>query len=126
MRRAYIYAYTRIHAYVGYQVYGWSGALVAVAATVVPSAAAVVILLKILQKYKQSPVIKGITLLVQPVIAVMMVLPTWDSSVDSLQTIGVYQCAGIALAAFYLMQIRKIHPAFVIVGAFGYGGVFLS
>ncbi|SDC92500.1 chromate transporter [Paenibacillus sp. UNCCL117] len=83
-------------------------------------------LLKLLQKYKQSPVIKGMTLLVQPVIAVMMLLITWSSSVESTSTIGYLQFIGIAAVSFYLIQIRKIHPALVIVTAFVYGGVFLS
>ncbi|MBD0383374.1 chromate transporter [Paenibacillus sp. WST5] len=117
---------TKIAAYVGYQVAGWVGVVIAVAATVVPSVIALIILLNILQKYKQSPVIKGMTLLVQPVIAIMMLLVTWGSVIDSTKTIGYLQFIGIAAVAFYLIQKRKIHPAFVIVAAFVYGGVFLS
>ena len=117
---------TKIAAYAGYEVAGWIGVVLAVAATVVPSAVALILLLNLLQKYKRSPSIKGMTLLVQPVIAIMMVTVTWSSSRDSVLTIGILQFAGIALVSLYLMQIRKIHPAFVIVAAFVYGGVFLS
>lgn len=117
---------TKIAAYAGYEVAGWVGVILAVAATVVPSAVALIILINLLQKYKQSPSIKGMTLLVQPVIAIMMVMVTWSSSRDSVLAIGILQFAGIALVSFYLMQIRKVHPAFVIVAAFVYGGVFLS
>ncbi|UUZ82001.1 chromate transporter [Paenibacillus sp. P26] len=117
---------TKIAAYAGYEVAGWVGVILAVAATVVPSAVALIILINLLQKYKQSPSIKGMTLLVQPVIAIMMVMVTWSGSRDSVLAIGILQFAGIALVSFYLMQIRKVHPAFVIVAAFVYGGVFLS
>lgn len=56
---------TKIAAYVGYDVYGWLGLSAALAATVLPSAAALIILLGVMQKYKHSPVVKGMTLLVQ-------------------------------------------------------------
>jgi len=117
---------TKIAAYVGYDVAGWIGVLIAIIATVAPSAIALILLLNLLQKYKQSPAVKGMTLLVQPVIAVMMLLVTWESSWESVQMIGLLQFLGIAAVAFYFMQVRRIHPAFVIVGAFVYGGVFLS
>ncbi len=117
---------TKIAAYVGFQIGGWVVVLIAVAATVVPSIIALIILLNILQKYKQSSIIKGMTLLVQPVIAIMMVLVTWSSMVESTKTIGYLQFIGIAAVAFYLIQKRKIHPAFVIVAGFVYGGIFLS
>jgi chromate transporter len=117
---------TKIAAYVGYNVAGWMGFGIALFATVVPSAIALIIFLRILQKYRKSPSIKGMTLLVQPVLAIMMVLLVWSSSWDSVKVIGLLQFAGIALASFYLLEKRKIHPAFVIVAAFVYGGFFLS
>jgi len=117
---------TKIASYVGYDVSGWMGVVVALMATVVPSAIALIVLLNLLQRYKQSPAVKGMTLMVQPVIAVMMLLVTWESSVESVVAIGLLQFAGIAAVAFYLMQRRKLHPAFVILGAFVYGAIFLS
>ncbi len=117
---------TKIASYVGYDVSGWFGVVVATAAAVVPSAVALIVLLRLLQRYKQSPVVKGMTLMVQPVIAVMMLIVTWESSVESVLAIGILQFAGIAAVAFYLMQRRKLHPAFVILGAFAYGAAFLS
>jgi chromate transporter len=116
---------TKIAAYVGYDVAGWIGVLITLLATVAPSAIALILLIKLLHKYRQSPVVKGMTLLVQPVIAAMMLLVTWVSTVDSVRMIGLLQFLGIAAVAFYLMQRRRIHPAFVIVGAFVYGGIFL-
>jgi chromate transporter len=117
---------TKIAAFVGYDIAGWFGVFISLIATVLPSAAALIILLKILQRYRQSPVVKGMTLLVQPVIAIMMVILTWNNSKESITTIGSLQFFGIALISLYLMTKKKIHPALLIVSAFVYGGVFLS
>jgi chromate transporter len=116
---------TKIAAYVGYDAAGWLGVLIALLATVAPSAIALILLINLLHKYRQSLVVKGMTLLVQPIIAIMMLLVTWESAVDSVHTIGIQQFLGIAAVAFYFMQKRRIHPAFVILGAFVYGAVFL-
>lgn len=56
---------TKIAAFVGYDVAGIPGALLALAATIVPSAIALIVLLRIMQRYRQSTVVKGMTLLVQ-------------------------------------------------------------
>lgn len=116
---------TKIAAFIGYDVGGWAGMLAALAATVVPSAAALILLLKVLQKHRQSPVVKGMTLLVQPVIAIMMLLLTWQMAQSSVESIGIIQSLIIAAVAFWAMQIRKIHPAIVIVIAFAYGGLVI-
>ncbi|CAH1224800.1 hypothetical protein PAECIP111893_05179 [Paenibacillus plantiphilus] len=117
---------TKIAAYVGYDVAGVVGVVAALAATIVPSAIALIVLLKIMQRHRQSPVVKGMTLLVQPVIAIMMLLLTWTMGVTSHETIGIWQSLGIAAVAFWAMAIKKIHPAIVIVCAFAYGGLVLS
>ncbi|AJY76546.1 chromate transporter [Paenibacillus beijingensis] len=117
---------TKIAAFVGYQQLGWAGFLIATCATVVPSAVALIILLQILNRYRQSSVVKGITLLVQPVIAVMMLLLTWQMSDVSVVSIGIWQSLAIAAVALWAMTKGKIHPAIVIVAAFAYGGLVLS
>lgn len=117
---------TKIAASVGYDAGGWLGMIAAVAATVVPSALALIGLLKLLQRYKNSPAVKGMTLMVQPVITIMMVVLTWQLSRSTTASIGIWQSLLIAGVAFWAMQIRKIHPALVIVGAFLYGGLVLS
>lgn len=117
---------TKIAAFVGYGVSGWVGLASALTATVVPSAVALILLLKLLQKYRTSPVVKGMTLLVQPVIAIMMLTLTWQMGKSSIVSVGAIQTLGIAAVAFWAMNIRKIHPALVILAAFAYGGLVLS
>ncbi|XID90659.1 chromate transporter [Paenibacillaceae bacterium WGS1546] len=114
---------TKIAAFVGYDAAGVAGAAVALIATVVPSALALIMLLKLLAKYRQSSVVKGMTLLVQPVIAVMMLLLTWQMGKTSVEALGIWQAVLIAAIALWAMEKRKLHPALVIVCAFVYGGL---
>lgn len=117
---------TKIAAFVGYQEAGWIGVVITSIATIAPSAIALILLLRILNKYRQSPVVKGMTLLVQPVIAIMMVLLTWEMGEVSVDTIGVWQSLGISAVALWAMTKGRIHPALVIVAAFVYGSLVLS
>ena len=117
---------TKIAAYVGYDAAGWLGAFVSLIGTVLPSAVALIILLNLIRKYRQSSAVKGMTLLVQPVIAIMMLLLTWQTSRDAVLAIGVVQFAVIAGAAWLLMKKWNCHPALLIGCAFVYGGLFLS
>ncbi|MBX6352768.1 MAG: chromate transporter [Thermoflavifilum sp.] len=114
---------TKIATYVGYGAGGWAGMLIANVATVVPSAVAVVLLLRLLNRYRQSDVVRGMTLLVQPVIAVMMALLTWQIGRDSVHMLGWWQALIIAAVAYLLMERLKVHPALVILAAFVYGGI---
>ncbi|MDL5040274.1 chromate transporter [Heyndrickxia coagulans] len=117
---------TKIAAFVGYGAGGWTGLLAALAGTILPSAVALIVLLKVLHKYRQSPVVKGMSLLVQPVITIMMVVLTWQMAKSSFSQIGIWQSLGIAAVAFWAMNIRKVHPALVICAAFIYGGIVLQ
>jgi chromate transporter len=117
---------TKIAAFVGYQAGGWIGFAVSIIATVVPTAVALIWLLNIMQRYRKSNAVKGMTLLVQPVIAIMMLIMTWQMSVNSVHSIGIWQSLAIAAIAYFAMVRKKIHPAFVIVCAFVYGGIFLG
>jgi len=104
---------TKIAAFVGLEAGGAAGLIVALAATAVPSAIALIVLLGLLHKYRQSGAVKGMTLLVQPVIAVMMAVLAWQLGASSLRAIGIWQALGIAAFAFWAMGVRKLHPAIV-------------
>lgn len=116
---------TKIAAYVGFYVSGWVGLIIASVATIVPSAVALVFLLKLLSRFRDSVVVKGMTLLVQPVIAILMGVLTWEIGRESFHQIGALQFLIIGVIAFWLMRLRRIHPALVIAGAFVYGGAIL-
>jgi len=116
---------TKIAAYVGYDVAGIFGLIVALAATIVPSLIALIVLLRLLQRYKGSTVVKGIGLLVQPVIAMMMLVLTWQLSKQSVVGIGWVHTIIISMVALWALRFKNIHPAFVVVGSFVYGGVIV-
>ncbi|PLS03717.1 chromate transporter [Neobacillus cucumis] len=116
---------TKIAAYVGYDVLGWWGFLIALIATILPSAVALILLLKIMSKHRQSTIVKGMTLLVQPVIAMMMAILTWQMFGDSFHSLGIIQSMVIGLISLIALTKFKLHPAFLIIAAFIYGGVFL-
>lgn len=117
---------TKIASYVGYVVAGWPGVLMAAIGAVVPSAFAMVLLLRLLHRYRQSQVVKGMTLLVQPVIAVLMIVLTWKVGLDSVKAIGIVQALLLAAVTLLALQKFRIHPALVIIGAFIYGGVIIQ
>ncbi|EIJ80439.1 chromate transporter [Bacillus methanolicus PB1] len=116
---------TKIAAYVGYDVYGWLGFSIALFATVFPSAFALIFLLKIIQRHRQSLVVKGMTLFIQPVIAAMMFILTWQMMKESTLSIGIVQSLVIAFISFLALEKWKIHPAFLITASFAYGGLIL-
>ena len=117
---------TKIAAFVGYHVAGWLGALIASFATIVPSAAALILLLRLLNKHRTSPRVKGMTLLVQPVLAVLMILLTWEFGQVSSGSIGIWQTLIIAGISLWVMTKTKLHPAILILIAFAYGALVLS
>lgn len=117
---------TKIASYVGYVVAGWPGVVMAAIGAVVPSAFAMVVLLRLLHRYRQSQVVKGMTVLVQPVIAVLMIVLTWKVGHDSFKSIGIVQSLILAAVTLLALQKFRIHPALVIIAAFIYGGVVIQ
>jgi chromate transporter len=117
---------TKMAGFIGYDVGGVLGAVVAVFATVAPSLILMIVLLNILLKYKSSPKVKRLTLYVRPVIAILLGVMAWEFFTESYNGIGIWQTLLIAVISFLLIERWKIHPAFVILGAFVYGGFMLG
>ncbi|QKY71581.1 chromate transporter [Lentibacillus sp. CBA3610] len=116
---------TKMAGYIGFEVGGIPGAIVAVFATVAPSLILMILLLGILYKYKDSPKVKRLTLYVRPVIAILLGLMAWRFFADSYEGIGIWQTAFLIGASYLLLERFKIHPAFVIAGTLVYGGFVL-
>ena len=116
---------TKIAVYVGYTTSGWWGAIVGLTATVLPSAVAVIILLQWLHHYKQTDAVKGMVMMIQPAIAVLMIILTWNVGVEGFQSIGIGHFVIIAGLSFIALKKFRVHPAFVILGAFVYGAILL-
>lgn len=117
---------TKMAGYIGFQVGGVLGSVIAVFATVGPSLILMIALLGLLMKYKESPKVKRMTTFIRPVIAVLLGVMTYDFIFNAYEGIGIWQTLFIGGASFILMEKMKVHPAYVIAGALVYGAVVLS
>ncbi len=114
---------TKMAGYIGYAEGGVLGAVVALIASVAPSLILMVILMVTLLKYKDSPKVKNITKLVRPVIAVLLGAMTLQFFMTSMDSSGTIQTIVLVVVSYWLLEIRKIHPALVILLALVYGAV---
>lgn len=117
---------TKLAGLIGYQQGGVLGTLVGVFAVVAPSLILMIVLLGLLYRFKDSPKVQQLTLLIRPTIAVLLGVIAFHFFRDAYQGAGWLQTLCIAAVSFLLLEKVKIHPAFVIAGALAYGGIFLS
>ncbi|EIT87094.1 chromate transporter [Fictibacillus macauensis ZFHKF-1] len=117
---------TKMAGYIGYEQGGLLGSLLAVTATVAPSLLLMIVFLRLIYKFKDSPRVKKMTLYVKPTIAVLLGVMAYDFFAESLHASGLYQTVGIAVVAWFLMERLRISPVFVIVASIVYGALFLG
>ncbi len=117
---------TKMAGYIGFQQAGIAGASVGIFATVAPSLILMITLLSILYKYKDSPKVKRMTMYIRPTIAVLLGLIAFRFFFSSYEGGGVWHTSFLIITSFILLEKVKLHPAFVIVGALGYGALFMS
>nr|WP_091773862.1 chromate transporter [Piscibacillus halophilus] len=117
---------TKMAGYIGFNVAGVPGAIVALVATIVPSLIAMILLLGLIMKYKDSPRVKKMTALIRPTIAILLFVLSFQFFGTSYESAGIYQTIILVIASFLLLEKWKVHPAFVIMGALTYGAIFLS
>lgn len=113
---------TKMAALVGYKVSGIIGALVGIFALIVPSAVAIILLIKIYLNFKDTTWLQGMMKGVRPVVVVLIaqvVLMMGKKSFPDTSTVVIAIIAGIALITL------DIHPIFLIVPALIFGGLFL-
>lgn len=117
---------TKMAGYIGYDVAGVLGSIVAIISTVAPSLILMIALLSLLMKFKNSPQVKRMTMFVRPVIAVLLGIMTYEMFFSAYDHSGWIQTLFLAAVSFVLMEKMKVHPALVIAGALAYGAIFLS
>ncbi|MFD2639151.1 chromate transporter [Piscibacillus salipiscarius] len=117
---------TKLAGYIGYHVAGTPGAIVALIATIVPSLVAMILLLGLIMKFKDSPKVKKMTSLIRPTIGILLFVLAFQFFDTSYQSAGLLQTAILIISSFLLLEKAKLHPAFVIMGALTYGAIFLS
>ena len=106
---------TKLSTAIGYEVAGTLGAIVATLGVVLPSAVALILLLRFVSQVKDNPRIKSMLKGLRPVVVAMLAYAAYDMSFGSLTGIATWVIGGVTLA---LMIFTKIHPAlFVVAGA---------
>ena len=105
---------TKMAGYIGYRIAGFRGCVNAIFASVIPTVVLMILLLGILQSFKESPRVQSMTAAVIPVVAVMLAVMTWDFIKKSGETLG-WQKAWLLIAvATLFMELLHIHPAVII------------
>ena len=116
---------TKMAGYIGFEVGGVLGSVIALFATVAPSLILMVVLLSILYRYKNKQRVKRLSKVVLPAVAILMGALTFDFFHESYFTNGLWETVFIAILTLFLLEKWKVHPAFVIVGGLVFGAIFL-
>lgn len=117
---------TKMAGYIGFEVGGVFGAIVAVFATVGPSLFLMIVLLRMIYRYKDSPKVKRLSKIVLPAVAILMGTLAFDFFKTSYSSNGLWETIFIAILSLFLLEKWRVHPAFVIVGGLAFGALFLS
>ena len=114
---------TKMSALVGFKMAGIPGALVGLLAMLIPSTLAILLLAKIYLTFKDKPWLQGMMKGVRPVVVVLIAHVVWTMSQKSFPNI---QTGIIAAIAFIGIFFFNIHPIFLVIGALGFGAIFLG
>lgn len=116
---------TKMAGYIGFEVAGVLGSVVALFATVAPSLALMLLLLNLLYKYRHSQRVKRLSSYVLPAIAILMLSLTFDFTKTSYELNDLIPTILLVVASYFALEKFKIHPAFVILAGLLIGGIFL-
>ncbi|PKH10950.1 chromate transporter [Planomicrobium sp. MB-3u-38] len=114
---------TKMAGYIGYTEGGILGSAVALFASVAPSLILMIALMVSLLKYKDSPKVKNITKMIRPVLAVLLGAMALQFFKTSYDTSGSIQTIVLVIISYWLLEVRKMHPAYVILMALAYGAL---
>jgi chromate transporter len=113
---------TKLSAFVGYKVAGVLGAISALIGMVAPTGIAVILLVKMLIAFKDSPYLKGLIAAVRPVVVVLLIQTAWQSSTEG--TFFDWKPIAVGLAAALAIFWMKVPAPYVILGAMVVGVAF--
>lgn len=119
---------TKLAAYIGFKTAGWAGAIVALSAVVLPTALLMILLVGVMYKLQNNPIIKGMIRGIQPVIFVMMAMLAYDFAKYAIKPApGIVAFIPFLLACgyFILVQYYQVSAVWGIVGSLVIGALFL-
>lgn len=117
---------TKMGGYIGYQLGGVLGATIALIATILPSALAVILLFKFVNLFKGSPKVALMTKSVQPIIFILLAVMAYQFFLTAYEKSGIFHLVFLAVVSYVALIRIKMHPSLLIVCCLIYGGVFLS
>lgn len=106
---------TKLSGYIGWRLSGLKGLLTALIATVIPTVVLMILLLTVLNSYKDKAWVQGMSKGVIPIAGVMIGVLAWDFVEKSKTSMGWLATIIIVVISVVVMQILGIHPAFMIV-----------
>jgi chromate transporter len=112
---------TKMAGYIGYRIGGVMGLLNAVFACVIPTLLIMIVLVSFFAKRQDSPIVKGMTQAVTPVVGVMLFSMAYSFISKAKSNLGWIVTIVIGLVSLILYQFMNVHPAFVIGALLAYG-----
>jgi len=106
---------TKLSGYIGWQLRGFWGRMVGIAATVFPTAILMILLFTVLNAYKDMSWVQGMSQAAIPIAGVMIGVMTWGFVVNSKKSLGWLKTILFIAIGIIVMQVLNIHPAILIV-----------
>ncbi|ART62898.1 chromate transporter [Kushneria marisflavi] len=117
---------TKMAGYIGHEVAGVGGALVATLATVAPSLILMLVALGTLYRYRDSIKVKSMSQWVRPVIMVLMGYLTWSFLDEGVSNAGWMHTAIVGVVACVMLVWLRLHPVWAVLAGLVYGGLLLG
>ena len=114
---------TKLAGTIGFQVFGIAGLLLSILAYVLPSLTLMIILLNLLNKYKNHPVVNLMTSLLTPIIMLLLFNLVLNFYALSIFNQGYFIALLFMISAFLVIKVLKVHPFFVIILFMTLGGI---
>src|SRR5699024_10778459 len=105
---------TKLAGYIGWRLARWPGMLVALFAAVVPTLILMILLLTVLNTYKDKPWVQGMVKGLIPVAGVMIGVLAWDFLKLSNKMMGLLLTVVLTIISLLVMQLFGLHPALII------------
>lgn len=106
---------TKLSGYIGWRIQGFWGLITCVIATVLPTAVLMILLLTMLNEFKDKPWVQGMAKGVIPIAGVMLGVLTLDFVKKSKKFLGWVSTVILIAISVIVIQLMGIHPAILIV-----------
>ncbi|MFD2210887.1 chromate transporter [Virgibacillus halophilus] len=106
---------TKMSGYIGWRLAGFWGLMNALIASFLPTAILMILLLTVLNTYKEKPWVQGMARGVLPIAGVMIGVLAWDFVKKSKTGLGWLMTIIYLVISFVVMELLGIHPAILIV-----------